>query len=191
MRSCFSVARFCELGVYWSKSHSAASEAGEEIKIWAVLASSQTSGCTRHCLGLRLRSSPAWPPVPTCATERGEEGGKTGNVFIRASQHSSRSGMQLQGRWFTADQSFSLMGLVPDLRQTALGGAAGSPLWYFTAPSCLAPDKSLLSSTARLRPPHHSGDPFLKGLSSHRSLQASSPAVTGVPWLSPTALGPA
>lgn len=75
MRSCFSVERFCELGVYWSKSHSAASEAGEEIKIWAVLASSQTSGCTHHCLGLRLRSSPAWPPAPTCATERGEEGG--------------------------------------------------------------------------------------------------------------------
>lgn len=89
--SCFSVARFCELGVYWSKSHSAASEAGEEIKIWAVLTSSQTSGCTHRCLGLRLRSSPAWPPAPTCAMERGEEGGQMGNIFIRAPQHSSCS----------------------------------------------------------------------------------------------------
>lgn len=162
MRSCFSVARFCELGVYWSKSHSAASEAGEEIKIWAVLASSQTSGCTHRCLGLRLRSPPAWPPAPTCATERGEEGGQMGNIFIRASQHSSGSRTQPRGRCFTADQSFSLLSSVPHLRQTALGGAVGSPPWNFTAPSCLAPDKSLLSSAEQLVPPHQGG-PFSEG----------------------------
>lgn len=161
-RSCFSVARFCELGVYWSKSHSAASEAGEEIKIWAVLTSSQTSGCTHRCLGLRLRSSPAWPPAPTCATERGEEGGQMGNIFIRAPQHSSRSRTQPWGRCSTAEQSFNLLGLVPHLRQTALGGVVGSPQWYFTAPSRLAPDKSLLSFAEQLVPPHQGG-PFSEG----------------------------
>lgn len=125
MRSCFSVARFCEQGVYWSKSHSAASEAGEEIKIWAVLASSQTSGCTRHCLRLRLRSSLARPPAPTCATERGEEGGR------RRTSSVGRPGAAPGGRGFTAHQSFSLLDLVPHQRQTELQGALESPLWFF------------------------------------------------------------
>lgn len=81
-RSCFSGSRFCEREACSSKSRSAASEAGEEIKIWAVLASPQTSGCNRHCLGPRLHSPPAWPPA--CAMERGGEGGEDGDGSIRA-----------------------------------------------------------------------------------------------------------
>lgn len=180
-RSCFSLARFCELGVYWSKSHSAASEAGEEIKIWAVLASSQTSGCTHRCQGLRLRSSLAWPPAPTCATERGGEG-DTGAASLGhptaapgASHCSSPVGHSSRER---GRSELHPVGFSSHPNQTALRGAVGSPLWHFTA---LSSPAELLSSCPHIRGTLSSFMPWVTpGL---------SPAVTGVPGFSPTVQG--